>query len=156
MDGSNKEMRSPLRRAGDAGAAMVELALVMLLLSIFIFGIISFGYLFSFRQNMTQAAAEGARAGAVAASNPGSNATAAVNDAIAASFGKPCSATAPAPNGLLCPAPVVAVCANDASHTCITVTLTYDYEHNPLLPDPPLVNLFMPKTITVSSTARVT
>ena len=166
MDRNDESMRShgALRRtAGDAGAAMVELALVMLLLSMFVFGIISFGYLFSFRQNMTQAAAEGARAGAVAVSGQANTqATTAVADAVQSSFGRACSS-----GGLTCdicvtgfvtcsiPVAERQACLTNAALPCITVKLTYDYANHPLLPDPPLISLFMPSTISVSSTARV-
>src|SRR5689334_15489184 len=60
---------SPERCQGDRGAAIVEMAFVGSLLVFLLFGIVAFGYLMAFRQNLTQAAAEGARAGAVAASS---------------------------------------------------------------------------------------
>ncbi len=50
----------PARR--ERGAAAVEFALVVPLLLTLVFGIISYGYLLSFRQSLSQAAAEGARA----------------------------------------------------------------------------------------------
>src|SRR5688500_6301269 len=58
------------RARGDGGAALVEFALMAVLLFTLIFGIISFGLLLSFKQDMTRAAAEGARAGAVAVAVP--------------------------------------------------------------------------------------
>ena len=57
--------RRPTARRDD-GAAMVEFAFVGLLFVLFLTGIISFGLILSFKQNLTQAAAEGARAGATA------------------------------------------------------------------------------------------
>ena len=57
---------SPRRCEGDAGTALVELAFILAPLCLLLFGIVVYGYLMSFRQNMTQAAAEGARAGAMA------------------------------------------------------------------------------------------
>lgn len=53
--------RSPHRR--DDGAAMVEFAFVGVLLVVLLFGIINMGVLLSFKQNLTQAASESARAG---------------------------------------------------------------------------------------------
>ncbi|MEO7557398.1 MAG: TadE/TadG family type IV pilus assembly protein [Acidimicrobiales bacterium] len=149
--------RSRRRAVGDSGAAMVEMALILVVLSFFLFGIISFGYLFSFRQNMTQAAAEGARAAAVAVSGSEfGDAQTAVNLAIKASFGKDCNT---AGSGLTCTItpPSNSVCVNDTNltHKCVKVTLAYDYASKPLLPDAPLIGQFMPSTITVSSTARV-
>jgi len=133
------------------------MALVLVVLSFFLFGIISFGYLFSFRQTMTQAAAEGARAAAVAVggSEP-ADAQIAVNLAIKASFGKDCNTPS---SGLTCTVtgPTNAVCVNDpnVSHLCVKVKLDFDYSGHPLLPDAPLISQFLPSTITVSSTARV-
>lgn len=52
--------RAPHRR--DDGAAMVEFAFVGVLLVVLLFGIINMGVLLSFKQNLTQAASESARA----------------------------------------------------------------------------------------------
>src|SRR4051794_32788901 len=46
----------------ERGAAMVEFAIVLVMLSMLLFGIISFGVALSAKQTVTQAAAEGARA----------------------------------------------------------------------------------------------
>jgi len=151
----DRATKSRARAIGDAGAAMVEFALVLLILALFIFGIISFGYLFSFRQNMTQAAAEGARAAAVAAGGSEStDANTAVQNAIKQSFGKDCGS-----GGLTCAVtgPSNALCVNDTNtaHQCVKVTLSYDYKNNPLLPDAPVISQFMPSTISVYSVARV-
>lgn len=53
---------SPLRRSRDRGAAAVELALVMPLLLLIIFGIVDFGRMYNTQITLTQAAREGARA----------------------------------------------------------------------------------------------
>ena len=61
-------MRCVLRgrvRRDARGAAAVEFALVLPILVLLVFGIISYGYMLSFRQGISQAAAEGARAAAV-------------------------------------------------------------------------------------------
>ena len=52
-------------RRGDRGAAAVEFALVLVPLMLIVFGIISYGFMLSFRQTLSQAATEGARAAAV-------------------------------------------------------------------------------------------
>jgi Flp pilus assembly protein TadG len=134
---------------------MVEFSLVLILLAVFIFGIISYGYLMSFRQNMTQAAAEGARAAAVAASgSETSDANLAVTNAIKSSWGRDCGL-----NGLTCSVsgPLNSLCINDpnTAHLCVKVTLTYDYRNNPLLPDFPFLSSAMPNTMTAFSVARV-
>jgi len=129
---------------------MVEMALVGTLLVFLLFGILIFGYLMSFRQNMTQAAAEGARAGAVAASGHAqADATSAVSNAVAA-FGQTCGS-----GGMVCDIPVPTTCTNNLSATCITVTLTFHYSQHPLLPDVPLVSAFLPTDIVTTSVAEI-
>jgi Flp pilus assembly protein TadG len=53
------------RHRAEGGAAAVEFALVAPLLLLLVFGVISYGYMLSFRQALSQGAAEGARAAAV-------------------------------------------------------------------------------------------
>src|SRR5919112_6539675 len=84
----------PRRARGDHGAALLEFALIAIILFTLIFGIISYGFMLSFKQDMTRTAAEGARAGAVAF--PASEALAAAQEATidaAARTGKACSTT---------------------------------------------------------------
>jgi Flp pilus assembly pilin Flp len=62
-----------LRREGDdAGAAAVEFTIVASLLFLLIFGIITFGVLYGYRQQLTQGTAEGARAAVAIAYTPSS------------------------------------------------------------------------------------
>ncbi len=81
---------------GDAvmsnGAAAVEFALVLPLLMLLLFGIISYGVMLSFRQSLSQAAAEGARAAAVTfvEGQKQSEAYSSVNEALD-SFGVTCA-----------------------------------------------------------------
>ena len=128
--------------------AVVEMALVGIILVFLLFGILIFGYLMSFRQNMVQAAAEGARAGAVAASGsaPG-DAQSAAQQSIGGFHS--CDGTA-----LSCVA-AVGTCPNAPTVTCVTVTLTYDYAHHPLLPDVPIISAFLPSTIVTTAVAEV-
>jgi Flp pilus assembly protein TadG len=65
-------LRAPHRR--DDGAAMVEFAFVGVLLVVLLFGIINMGVLLSFKQNLTQAASESARAGIAVALDDTDNA----------------------------------------------------------------------------------
>ncbi|MEY2452302.1 MAG: hypothetical protein QOD92_1876 [Acidimicrobiaceae bacterium] len=138
---------SPERCRGDQGMAVVEMALVGTILVFLLFGILVFGYLMSFRQNMVQAASEGARAGAVAASgNASADATAAAQQSIGGFH----SCT----DGLTC-AVVEGFCPSAPTIHCVTVTLTYDYENHPLLPDVPIIGAFLPDTITATAVAEV-
>src|SRR5947209_19650670 len=90
--------RSRTRRCrGEDGTSLVAMAFMVAPLCLLLFGIVVYGYLMSFRQNMTQAAAEGARAGAIAPPDASptshtiaiSQATVATRQALQ-SFGKDC------------------------------------------------------------------
>jgi len=132
------------------------LALILTPLCMLLFGIVVYGYLMSFRQNMTQAAAEGARAGAVAPPDATpdthdfaiSQAMDATNQALG-SFGEGCG------NGRSTCSVTVAPCPSPSAAQCVTVTVSYDYQHHPLMPNVPLVSGFIPGTFTSTFTAQV-
>lgn len=167
------------RCTDDAGTSMVEFAFIMVLLFTLVFGIISFGLILSFKQDMTRAAAEGARTGAVA---PQSNdfgvndprwvaAQQATEQAIVG-FNKTCAV-----DGLQClvnlhdcedPVPDTSgyheadPTANEqpgntpnAQPDCVTVELVYDYQNHPLLVPVPLISAFLPHEIRAKSVARL-
>ncbi len=139
------------RAEGDGGAAIVEMTFVGIILVLLLMGIIAYGFLMGFKQNMVQAAAEGARRGAVAKySNldPSDEALKGVKDAVSA-FNQSCNGSS-----LTCAA-AVATCTNKTSANCVTVTLTYDYKNFPLLPSVPLLDGMLPNTITTKSVAEV-
>jgi hypothetical protein len=159
--GLSAERDGRARARGDEGAALVEFAFVMVLLFTLIFGIISFGLILSFKQDMTRAAAEGARAGAVAfpATNAEADAEAALDEAIQ-DFGGPNWSGTGCVNspraGLICDA-VVDAC--DGSHDpaatqCVFVEMSFDYDAHPLFGDIPLISAFMPEEINAKSVAR--
>jgi Flp pilus assembly protein TadG len=144
----NRVMRGR-RGKGDEGAAIVEMAMVGVVLVLLLMGIMVFGYLMAFRQNLVQAATEGARAGAVAVSGSSAvDATAAAEQAVSG-FGKTCGS-----QGLSCLV-TVGACTNAPARSCVTVALTYDYEHYPLLPDVPVVAGALPKTIQAKAVAEI-
>lgn len=138
------------RGRDERGAAVVEFAIASVVLLMLLFGIISYGYMLSFKQGMTQAAAEGARAGAVGSTT---DAAAAVTTAVGA-FNKTCNT-----GGLTCKGnttawpPVTYTC--DTTHTCIKVQLTYDWRNYPLIPRFPGLGLLLPDTLTSTYVARV-
>ena len=138
------------RRHDERGAAVVEFAIASVLLLVLLFGIIEFGYVLSFKQGLTQAAAEGARVGAV-----GSDSTAiaaAVNKAVGA-FNQTCNT-----GGLSCKndagvwPPTPTACG---TYTCITIEVSYDWKNHPLLPKFPGLGLILPDTLKSTSVARV-
>ena len=137
------------RTSGDEGAAIVEMAFVGVLLVLLLMGILAFGYLMSFRQNLVQAATEGARAGAVAVEgNAQPDATNAAEQAVVG-FDKGCT-----DDGMTCVV-TVGQCPNAVTRRCVTVEMTYDYEHYPLLPDIPLLGGALPDTIHAKAIAEV-
>lgn len=136
----------------------VEFALVAPLLLLLIFGIISYGVMLSFRQNLSQAAAEGARAAAVAPASPtdpeeyGAVAQAEAAVASALGDGYACSRGA-----LLKDDVAVGVCKIEESSceagSCpYTVELSYRYGDHPLVPKFPLIP--MPNVLSYSSSAE--
>lgn len=145
------------------------MAFIITPLCMLLFGIVVYGYLMSFRQNMTQAGAEGARAGAVAppdqdpsthyyALNQAMDTT---NQALT-SFGQSCGTTVSSSgtsqvssNGRSTCSVSVAPCPSPSTAQCVTVTVTYDYEHHPLMPSVPIVTNFIPSTFTSTFTAQV-
>ena len=137
------------RSHGDEGAAVVEMALVGVLLVLLLMGIIAFGYLMAFRQNLVQAATEGARAGATAVQGSAEvDATQAAEQAVIG-FDKRCSDI-----GMTC-AVSVAQCPNAVTRQCVTVEMTYDYKNHPILPDIPLLSTAMPEDIHAIAIAEV-
>lgn len=145
-------------RRDDRATALLEFAFIAPIFALFLFGIITFGYLLAFSQNVTQAANEGARAGAVALPVQGQNtadvavaqARTAVNAALDG-FDQECSDTGP----MTCTFAVVPCNASAGSPDCITVTVTYDYSAEPLLPNVPLLSAGYPDVITKSATAQI-
>lgn len=150
------------RRAGECGdergAAAVEFALVVPFLLLILFGVISYGWMLSFRQALSQGAAEGARAAAVSTSDDltvrTNAALAALNDSLDL-YGVSCSGGAllkGATNVGTCSL-TIDPCTNDATVDCATLAVDYQYADHPLLPDFPFVPL--PDDLSYSAVARV-
>ncbi len=159
----HEDRRSPRRCRGDEGAGLVEFALISILLFTLLFGIISFGLMMSFRQDVTRAAAEGARGGAVAiplvqgqsfSTAAQTAAQSALNDAVKQMGGRfknsGCSTA-----GMTCTPPVIGPCASQPAYQCVTVHLEYDYDGDPLYGDIPFMSAFYPDKIQSTSVARI-
>ncbi len=160
---------APRRLRGDDGAALVEFTLVGGLLMLLVFGIINFGLILSFKQDVTRAAAEGARAGAVAipSSTSGANdprrlaAQTATEEAVDG-FGRTCGV-----DGMTCtvsihdcsdPVPDTNGYHSGTGNTqpdCVTVELVYDYQANPLIVPVPIISAVLPDEIRAQSVARL-
>ena len=127
--GQGAERDGLARARGDDGTALVEFALVSVLLLSIVFGIIHYGLILSFKQDVTRAAAEGARAGAV--TFPASQADVetaaqdALDDAVQA-WGGDWASQGCSRDGMTCIVREDA-CTNGPGR-CVYVELYYDYD----------------------------
>jgi Flp pilus assembly protein TadG len=146
----------------ERGAAAVEFALILPILVLLVFGIIAFGYMLSFRQALSQAAAEGGRAAAVqpAGTADGDRLTAAraaINDALD-SYGVECTSG----GGLThsggatgtCTIAIGACTTGPTGAECAKVTLNYPYSSNALIPGLG-INAILPDNLEYSTEVRV-
>lgn len=172
-DGSDVD-RDGRRGAGETGAAVLEFALIAVLLFTLVFGIIGFGLVLSFKQDMTRAAAEGARAAAVALPSTTTGAgdsrrlaaVQATNEAVG-ELNRTCNSG----DGMTCvvqihdcdvtpartdlsPVPDPDYAGNDEPD-CVTVRLEYDHDGHPLLAPLPMIEPFLPDTLRASSVVRL-
>jgi Flp pilus assembly protein TadG len=157
------DRRAPRRGRGDDGASLVEFALISILLFTLLFGIISFGLMLSFRQDVTRAAAEGARGGAVAIplvqgqtfkDAAEKAAESAVDDAVK-SMGKKFTNLGCDTAGMTCAPPTVAPCVSQPTFQCVTVKVSYAYDDFPLYGEIPFMSAFFPEKIEATSVARI-
>lgn len=147
----------------------MEFALVLTPMLYLIFGGISYAYMFSFRQAVSQAASEGSRA-AVGAYNvgdptcantgpytaltcPAQNAAATAVANALNSYGQTCGT-----KNLTCTisigtSPAIAQCA--AGHTCVSVRVSYPYRDKSLLPTVPGMGFVLPETLSFTSVVQV-
>lgn len=118
-----------------------------------IFAIITYAYILAFRQSLSQAAAEGVRAAAVAPT--GTDLEQAAFDAVDAAMqdhGLKCNEGA-----LTCVGTTMSDCATnggDLAVSCYKVDVSYDYKDDPLLPTFGL-GIVLPDTLSYSATAEV-
>lgn len=140
--------RGPARRlSGEEGVAALELALVLPLLAAILFGIIAFGAMLSFRQTLSQAAAEGARAAAVAPPGMADELRLArAQDAVAAALG---SAATCGADGMTCTITLDDTCGVRA---CAVVRLEHAYAANPVVP---AFGMPLPTTLVYEAVAEV-
>ena len=153
------------RRAGrraDDGAAAVEFALVLPIFVALLFGVISYGWMLSYRQGISQAAAEGARAMAVTVAPTGSTAPAdrareAINRSLA-SYGVTCtSAGTLTRNGQTVGTCGVttAACATGSTVQCAQIAISHAYRANPLIPSFPGLGVTLPTTVAYTTTSEL-
>ena len=139
------------RRHDERGAALVEFSIASVVLLTLLFGIISYGYALSFKQGLTQAAAEGARAAAVASTGQAATAAAAAVTPALGAFKKTCTS-----QGMSCTYSTTAADTGcSAGTSCIRVQITYDYKNYPLIPKFPGLGLLLPDSLKSTSIAQV-
>lgn len=150
------------RRSDSRGAVTVEFVLVLPFFLFIIFLLISMGTMFSFRQALSQAATEGARAAAVQPINAThaarkSDATDAISKTLEAQADVTCAGGALSRRGK-----VVGTCTIsdpqpcDSGKKCVTVRLSYGYRDNQLTGSLPFVpGALLPSSLTYESSARV-
>lgn len=106
-----------------------------------LYGLITFGVILAQKQAVTNAASDAARAG-VGASSPLAAAQSRVQKALGAS------------NGRYTETYVTAPCVGGTG-TCLTVTIDWDYEHHPLVPEAPGIGLVTPDKFGAKATVQI-
>ena len=136
------------------GAVLVEFALVVTFLCLVVFGTITFGILLGYRQNLTQAATEAARAASVQQdqSDQERAALAAATSALD-ELDHRCSATPQ--SGITCTVSAVFACPDDTTLACRTVTVTLDNDQHSVVPKVPLLSAFIPHQLHARTTVIV-
>lgn len=159
------------RRGTERGASAVEFAIIVPLVLFIIFEVIGWSYMFSFRQALSQAADEAARA--TVGATTGTSTCPATSTWTSSCPAQVAAATAVGnalgdysyggtklgcgSGGLTCTITGTAACP--ATHTCVSVTLSYPYRSQPLLGGLPTnigpFNIVLPATLSFTSIVQV-
>lgn len=165
------------RKQADRGVALVEFAFVMVLFFTLIFGIVNFGVLLAFKQNMTQSASEAARAAIAVTDDP---ATVGVDErkevaissmqASLTDFNQQCTQSGGTASCLVkiheCDPPVsdfaaivdptISSPATEPTDPCLTTYIRLDNNGaGRILPPFPIISSFEPNTLTSQTTVRL-
>jgi Flp pilus assembly protein TadG len=143
--------KQPWRRRDERGAEMVEFALVVVLLIALLYGIISYGLILAAQSTVTQAAADGARAGIVASSSAVSTSEAQAGSDLGWMGKGTCGTSG---TTITCVSTEVP-CPSNANNECLTVTVNYDYSASPLFPELPGMGVVTPSNISGSNTLQM-
>jgi Flp pilus assembly protein TadG len=147
---------APRRWRGDEhGAEMVEFALVVVLLIMLLYGIITYGLILAAQATVTQAAADGARAGIVANS---SNAVTTAEDQANSDvswMGKGTCGTTTTSNAVITCIATPEACPSNNNNNCLSVTVTYNYSQSPLFPELPGLGIITPSTISSTNVLQL-
>jgi Flp pilus assembly protein TadG len=140
------------RKNDDRGAAAVETALCLcFLVAPLVFATIAYAYMFSFRQTLSQAATEGARAavGGTTFALQKSSAENAIKNALS-SYGMTCGT-----GNLTCDIAATTTNCPSLPHTCLSVTVTYPYRDHSLLPTVPGLGFTLPANLAFTTVVQV-
>lgn len=157
------------RSTAQRGASAVEFAIVVPLVLLVVFEVMSWAYMFSFRQALSQATEEGARAAVgapltnCAASGTWSTscaaqtaATTAIGNTLA-NYSYNGTTLSCGAAGVTCTVGAATTCAS--GHTCVTVTVNYPYRSQPLLQHIPsnvgFFNVVLPPNLSFTSIVQV-
>lgn len=145
------------RRRSERGAAAVETALVLCFLVLpLMFGTISYAYMLAFRQTVSQSAAEGARAAAVAPQGTSDELREdAARSAVDRSMSTGVGGLECGQDHLVCSFELLPNCDDGSPGSCMRVTVSYPYKAHPLLPSVPGLGLLLPTTVSYAATATV-
>ena len=145
------------REQNQRGAAVVETALCLCFLVLpIVFATIGYAYMLAFRQTVSQSAAEGARAAAVAPSGTSpTDRQQAAYKAVDASMSTGVGGLKCGQKHLACAANLVTGCGDGTAGTCMKVTVSYPYREHALLPSIPGFGFVFPKTLSYSAMAQV-
>ena len=147
-------------RRAESGATAVEAALVLTFVVLpIVFGILSYGYMLTFRQSLSQAATEAARAAAIKAVSGTTAerqaaqtlaATSAVDEAVSAFNGSMKCGQA----HLDCAVTFVP-CPDVSATGCVKVAVSYPYRDHSLLPSVPGLGFTLPSSVGYAAVAGV-
>jgi len=130
------------------GAAMIEMALVVGLLAVLLFGIITMGVTLGFRQSMTQATDDAARAAAVAPRDLAVERAEAAANRSASAWGERCNE-----GGLDCSF-VIDDCSEGGGE-CMVIELQYDLKNHPRVASAPLLDGLLPDSMSTRAVVEV-
>jgi Flp pilus assembly protein TadG len=139
---------------------MVEFAFVVVLLIALLYGIISYGLILAAQSTVTQAAADGARAGIVAStSNQASTAEIQAGNDVSWMGKGPCYEQDVVPPGpstaaISCKA-TPEQCPSISTNQCLKVTVTYNYKSSPLFPILPGLGIITPTQISSTDVLQI-
>ena len=167
----------------ERGAELIEFAFVVVLLITLLYGIITYGVILAAQATVTQAAADGARAGIVqgttnqACSGTGQNGASVSSAGCVAvaqaaqdlgwmdkggcnefvgvgATGTPTQVSNSNTSAITCTARTYA-CPSELTNTCLSVKISYDYSSSPLFPELPGLGVITPSTITSTNVLQL-